>query len=98
MRRVIRINASKVAIARWYQRSKSNGGECWPCATNFEGSRSRLAKVVLRTRVIARMMMMNIVALLGLSLSSLGHLVMLLSCPFESIEESSCKDEIHKEA
>ncbi len=39
MRRAIRINASKVAIARWYQRSKSNGGECWPCATNFEGSR-----------------------------------------------------------
>ncbi len=44
-----------------------------------------MAKVVLRTRVIARMMMMNIVALLGLSLSSLGGLVMLLSCPFEPI-------------
>jgi hypothetical protein len=44
-----------------------------------------VAKVVLRTRVITRMMMMNIVALLGLSLSSLGCLVMLLSCPFEPI-------------
>jgi hypothetical protein len=39
----------------------------------------------LRTRVIARMMMMNIVALLGLLLSSLGRWVMLLSCPFEPI-------------
>jgi hypothetical protein len=45
-----------------------------------------MAKVVLRNKVIARMMMMmNIVALLGLSLSSLGRLVMLLSCPFEPI-------------
>jgi hypothetical protein len=42
-----------------------------------------VAKVVLRTRVIARIM--NIMALLGLSLSSLGCLVMLLTRPFEPI-------------